>query len=303
MELRIGIIPLPVVLVVLGATAYFLHAGRVPNEVCVMMPIIATGGFLCARWAGGFRSCGTSAAGDLRHVPALGAAVLPRPARDADGSHHRLHEVHGLPLSLHHGDHRGQHPRHGSRVLISGFAKIFVPLLVGSVLALLVGLLVGTAVGLGVRHTLLFVIIPIMAGGVAKAPSPSRPVTPASCTRPRATCSPGAAAGHAGQPDRRARRRPAQPPGEKISPPHRRGPAAAGRAGPARSAAGGDQSPPDVEQIAAAGLFAISLYLIGLLVKEAWDFPAPVVMLFPGGGRQAHQRGAAEAAGGNVCGL
>src|SRR3954467_8254787 len=48
MEFRIGIIPVPVAIVIIALTGYFIHRGKVPNEVCMMMAVIATGGFLCA---------------------------------------------------------------------------------------------------------------------------------------------------------------------------------------------------------------------------------------------------------------
>src|SRR5258708_25625540 len=52
------------------------------------------------------------------------------------------------------------------KVLIKGFLKIFVPLAVGSIAAMIVGTLVGTALGLGTHHTFFYIVVPIMAGGV-----------------------------------------------------------------------------------------------------------------------------------------
>src|SRR5439155_16138684 len=58
------------------------------------------------------------------------------------------------------------------RVLIKGFLKIFVPLAIGSVAAMVVGTAVGTLLGLGTYHTFFFVVVPIMAGGVGEGAIP-----------------------------------------------------------------------------------------------------------------------------------
>lgn len=56
--------------------------------------------------------------------------------------------------------------------LVKAFMKIFIPLIAGSVAAAIVGLAVGTLLGLGFQHTLLYVVIPIMAGGVGEGAIP-----------------------------------------------------------------------------------------------------------------------------------
>ncbi len=57
-------------------------------------------------------------------------------------------------------------------VLIKGFIKIFVPLAIGSIAAMIVGTLVGTALGLGTHHTFFYIVVPIMAGGVGEGAIP-----------------------------------------------------------------------------------------------------------------------------------
>jgi len=57
-------------------------------------------------------------------------------------------------------------------VLVRGFFKIFVPLAVGSIAAMLVGTAVGAVLGLGAKHTLFYIVIPIMAGGVGEGAIP-----------------------------------------------------------------------------------------------------------------------------------
>lgn len=57
-------------------------------------------------------------------------------------------------------------------VLIQGFLRMFIPLLIGTVCATIVGAAVGTITGLGLHKTLFFVIMPIFAGGVGEGVLP-----------------------------------------------------------------------------------------------------------------------------------
>jgi malate:Na+ symporter len=57
-------------------------------------------------------------------------------------------------------------------LIIKGFAKIFVPLLLGSVLALIAGIAVGMLCGLELRQVLFFVIVPVMGGGLGEGAIP-----------------------------------------------------------------------------------------------------------------------------------
>ena len=282
MEWRIGIIPLPVLVVLLGIIGYFVRADALPTEICMMMAVIATGGFICAeigKRIPGVRSIG-GAAIFATFIPSalvyydLLPATIVKSVTDFTRSTNFLYLfiaaiIVGSILSM------------DRNVLVRGFIKIFVPLAAGSVLALLVGTAVGTALGLGARHTLLFVIIPIMAGGVGEGAIPLSmgyasvlhqnqgelfamvlpPVMFGSLT----------AILFAGVLNLVGKKYPAltgegrlQPGAqEDVDPVH-------------------EEIKPhmDVEQIASAGMFAISLYLAGLFVHQAWDFPAPVVMLF-----------------------
>jgi malate:Na+ symporter len=57
-------------------------------------------------------------------------------------------------------------------LIIKGFAKIFLPLMVGSVLALAAGAAVGVACGMPLRQVLFFVIVPVMGGGLGEGAIP-----------------------------------------------------------------------------------------------------------------------------------
>src|SRR6202790_2534729 len=58
------------------------------------------------------------------------------------------------------------------KVMVRSFVKIFVPLAAGSVVAMIVGTTVGWLGGLGAWRSLFFVVIPVMAGGVGEGAIP-----------------------------------------------------------------------------------------------------------------------------------
>ncbi|EAX48016.1 Citrate carrier protein [Thermosinus carboxydivorans Nor1] len=53
-------------------------------------------------------------------------------------------------------------------VLIQGFLRMFVPLLVGTIASIAAGTLVGTLTGLGAHRSFFYVVIPIISGGVGE---------------------------------------------------------------------------------------------------------------------------------------
>ena len=46
MERRVGVVPLPVLIVLIGIVGYFISRGKVPAEMCMMIAVIGVGGFL-----------------------------------------------------------------------------------------------------------------------------------------------------------------------------------------------------------------------------------------------------------------
>lgn len=55
-----------------------------------------------------------------------------------------------------------------SKVLIQGFTRMFVPLLAGTVLAVTAGLFVGLLLGYDIKHTLFYIVVPIIGGGIGE---------------------------------------------------------------------------------------------------------------------------------------
>ncbi len=292
MEFRIGILPLPVLVVLVGLltafvlTGKFPASGKTPNDVCTMLAVLAVGGFVCAEIG--------------KRIPLLkdigGAAILATFIPSYLAFNHYVPDVItqtvtdftrqtnflylfiaciivGSILSM------------DRTVLIKGFLKIFIPLAAGSVAAALVGTGVGVLLGLGAKHTFFYIVVPIMGGGVGEGAIP---------------LSMGyAEILHLQQGDEFAR---VLPPvmfgsltaillagtlnfvGKRF--PHLTG---EGRLQPGEHDELKAQqeeigSHMDVSHIAAGASIAITLYLIGVaastLPPETFRFPAPVVMLF-----------------------
>jgi Na+/citrate or Na+/malate symporter len=170
---RVGILPLPVFLPLLGAVAILTLTHTLSNDVSVMIATLAVGGFLCA-WLGGLIPF-------LRRLgaPAITAAFLPS----------YLIYRHWLPDNL--VDTVTAFTKGTSfiylyitaiivgsilgmdrRLLLRGIVKIFVPLLAGSILALLIGSTAGIAIGIPLSKAIPMIIIPVMAGGVGEGAIP-----------------------------------------------------------------------------------------------------------------------------------
>ncbi|WP_250520258.1 MULTISPECIES: 2-hydroxycarboxylate transporter family protein [unclassified Caballeronia] len=54
------------------------------------------------------------------------------------------------------------------KILIQGFLKMFVPLLVGTVTAIAAGVLVGLMFGYDPKHTFFYIVMPILGGGIGE---------------------------------------------------------------------------------------------------------------------------------------
>jgi malate:Na+ symporter len=282
MEFRIGILPLPVYLLLALLIAGFVLTNAVPGEISSAICIFAFFGFTCAEIGKRLPV--------FRHIGA--AAIFATFIPSFLAFHHWLPEtilkvtvdftrstnflylfiasiIVGSILSM------------DRQVLIKGFLKIFVPLAVGSVAAMAVGTLVGTLLGLGAQHTFFFIVVPIMAGGVGEGAIPL-------------------SVGYAEilHEDQGALFATVLPPvmlgsltaillagtlnyvGKKF--PHLTG---EGRLQPGDHE---DMNPNqeeitghvDVTHIAAAGVTALALYLVGIMCFRLFGLPAPVAMLF-----------------------
>lgn len=167
-------------------------------------------------------------------------------------------------------------------VLIRGFMRLFVPLGIGSVVAGAAGTAVGVMLGLDVFHTIFFVVIPVMAGGLGEGVIPLTIGYASIMGEPQgellAKTLPAVMLGNvtaivcAGLLNTWGKKRPdltgygalMRSDDELVN----------------------DNSPQsdknaafDIKNIAAAGMVAVCLYCIGMFVEHASGLPGPVVML------------------------
>ena len=282
MELRIGIIPIPIFILLAALITGFVVTGSLPNEINVWIAVLALFGFLCAevgkripilRNIGGAAICATFIPSFLAYRHLL-PDVITKGVTDFTKSTSFLYLfiaaiIVGSILSM------------DRKVLIKGFMKIFVPLAVGSIAACAVGTLVGTLLGLGAFHTFYYVVVPIMAGGVGEGAIPLSLGYAGILHQPQgdlfAQVLPPVMLGSltaillAGTLNYVGKKYP------HLTGEGRLQPGEHDEMNPVQEEISGHM---DVSHIAAAGITAISLYLVGMLGFKLFGFPAPVTMLF-----------------------
>lgn len=279
-DLRIGIVPIPVFFGLIGLIAAFVYTGKVPSDILANIAILSVGGFACAELGKRlplFKHVGAGAI-FATFVPSylVYAHLIPVPLVQSITSFTKSSNFLFLFIaSIIVGSILGMN-RH---VLIAGFLKIFVPLATGSLAAAGVGTLVGMLFGMSAYHAFFFVVVPIMAGGVGEGAIPL-------------------SIGYAGLLH--------QPHGAlfaAILPPVMLGSLTAillsgalnflGKRYPQLTGEGriqegtddfdAEEEPRDtlgIVAVAGAVVTIVALYLLGALAQRLWGWPAPVVMLF-----------------------
>jgi malate:Na+ symporter len=286
MDTRIGIIPVPIYVMLVALIVGFVYTGDIKGEISMMIAVLVIGGFTCAEIGKRMpvlRNIGAAAifATFIPSALAYYKLLPPQIEKSVVEFTKYTNFLYLFIACIIVGSILGM----DRRVLVKGFLKIFVPLAVGSVVAALVGTGVGTLLGLGAHHTFFFVVIPIMAGGIGEGAIPL-------------------SVGYSEILN--------QPPGDlfaQILPPVMLGSLTAillagflnfvGKRYPHLTGEGRlqpdehDEMDPareevedetggfmDVSTIAAAGLAAITLYLMGVMCHRLFGLPAPVAMLF-----------------------
>jgi malate:Na+ symporter len=281
-ETRIGILPVPVFIVLLLIIGGFNATGKVPSDLLMGIAILAVGGFACAeigkhipvvRRIGASAILATFIPSALTYYHLLPAPVIGAVVDFTKTSNFLYLFISAIIVGSILGMDR--------QVLVAGFMKIFVPLILGSVIAAIVGTAVGTALGLGTYHTFFFLVVPIMAGGVGEGAIPLSIGYAALMHQPQgdvfAQVLPPVMLGSltailaAGTLNYVGKRLPKLTGEGRLQP---------GEHDELPTEADETVIPVDVGTIAAAGVTAVSLYLIGVIGQRLFDFPAPVSMLF-----------------------
>jgi malate:Na+ symporter len=282
MEFRIGIIPLPVFIVMGALIAGFVATGKISSEISMAIVVFSFFGFLCAEIGKRIpiiRNIGAAAI-FATFIPSalVYYKVLPEPIIKMTTEFTKTSNflylfiasiIVGSILSM------------NRKVLITGFLKIFVPLAVGSIAAMIVGTLVGTALGLGTQHTFFYIVVPIMAGGVGEGAIPLSvgygEILHQDQGELFATILPPVMLGSltaivlAGTLNYVGKRYP------KLTGEGRLQPDETDEMDPHQEEITGHM---DVTHIAAAGVTALTLYVVGIMCQRLFGLPAPVAMLF-----------------------
>ena len=280
MDARIGVVPIPVFAVILALIAAFAASGKIAADLPTSIAVLAVGGFACAELGKrlpGLRQIGAAAI-LATFIPSylVYAHLLPAPLIASITDFTKASNVLYLFIAaIVVGSIFGM----DRRLLVTGFAKIFVPLATGSLSAMAVGTAVGWALGLGLKHSFFFIVVPILAGGVGEGAFPLSVGYAAILHQKQgdlfAQILPAVMLGGltailiAGGLNLLGKRRPGLTGEGRLQP----GETEAVAATPA------DTAPPEVGDIAAAAVTAVALYLIGVLAQKLSGWPAPVVML------------------------
>src|SRR6267154_6848375 len=173
MDMRIGIIPVPIYVILIALLAGFTYTGDIKGDVSTMIAVLVIGGFTCAEIGKRtpiLRSIGAGAIFATFIPSALAYYKLLPPQMEKSIVEFTKYTnflylfiaciIVGSILGM------------DRQVLVKGFLKIFVPLGIGSLAAGIVGTLVGTLLGLGAYHTFFFIVVPIMGGGIGEGAIP-----------------------------------------------------------------------------------------------------------------------------------
>jgi malate:Na+ symporter len=286
MALRIGIVPIPIYVILVAVLAVFTYTGDIKGEVSTMIAVLVIGGFTCAEIGKRIpvlRNIGAAAIFATFVPSALAYYKLLPPQIEKSVVEFTKYTnflylfiaciIVGSILGM------------DRKVLVQGFLKIFVPLAVGSIAAGIVGTFVGTLLGMGASHTFFFVVIPIMAGGVGEGAIPLSVGYSEILGQPQgdmfAQVLPPVMLGSltaillSGTLNYVGKQYP------NLTGEGRLQPGEHDEMDPAREDAEDEIGAPiDVGTIAAAGLAAITLYLLGVMCYRLFGLPAPVAMLF-----------------------
>src|ERR1700760_2397027 len=132
MDLRMGIVPLPVAVLAVGVAAAFVALGAVPSDMLMNIAVLSVGGFFCAeigKRTPGLRNLGLAAIlatflpSWLVYAHLLPQSLVKSITAFTDNSNFLYLFIAAIVVGSILGMDR--------RVLIAGFLKIFVPLAAG----------------------------------------------------------------------------------------------------------------------------------------------------------------------------
>jgi malate:Na+ symporter len=285
-DLRIGIIPIPIYVILCALLAGLTYTGDIKGEISVMIAVLVIGGFTCAEIGKRLpvlRNIGAAAifATFIPSALAYYKLLPPQIEKSVVEFTKYTNFLYLFIACIIVGSILGM----DRQVLVKGFLKIFVPLAAGSVAAGIVGTLVGTLLGLGTYHTFFFIVVPIMAGGIGEGAIPLSVGYSEILNQPQgdvfAQVLPPVMLGSltaillSGTLNFVGKRYPHLTGEGHLQPGEHDDMDQSGE-----SVVDEKGAPVDVSTVAAAGLAAITLYLLGVMCHRLFGLPAPVAMLF-----------------------
>ncbi|MCC9021882.1 2-hydroxycarboxylate transporter family protein [Bacillus nakamurai] len=281
MNIRIGIIPLPIYVLLFILITVFVMSHDVKSDMLTAIAVMGFFGFTFAqigksipivRSIGGPAILATFIPSAVVYYHLLPKDIVKSTTEFTNNSNFLYLFIAGIVVGSILGMKR--------ETLIKAFAKIFIPLIAGSIAAAIVGLCVGTLLGLGFQHTLLYIVVPIMAGGVGEGAIPLSigysDIMPMSQGDAFALVLPSIMLGSlcaiilSGSLNVIGKRKPEWTGNGKVDKSD-------------HSALSLEQPQNDqvfnLSLFASGGILAVSLYLVGMLAHDFFQLPAPVVML------------------------
>src|SRR5467141_3139611 len=285
-DMRIGIVPIPIYVILIALLAGFTYTGDIKGEVSVMIAVLVIGGFTCAEIGKRLpvlRNIGAAAifATFIPSALAYYKLIPPQIEKSIIEFTKYTNFLYLFIACIIVGSILGM----DRNVLVKGFVKIFVPLALGSIAAGVVGTLVGTLLGLGAHHSFFYVVLPIMAGGVGEGAIPLSIGYSEILHQPQgdvfAQILPPIMLGSltaiilSGFLNYVGKRYPSLTGEGRLQPEEH------DDMDPVKEEVASETGGPmDGSTVAAAGLAAITLYLLGVMCHRLFGLPAPVAMLF-----------------------
>jgi malate:Na+ symporter len=173
MAIRIGPLPLPIYAAVAVVVLLAAVNKRLPNDLIGGLAVMMLAGFLLGKIGGKiplFKHIGGAAILCL-FVPSImiGYGVMDPEMLKALTTAMKTANLQYLYIAvLVVGSILGM----SHRVLVQGFMRMFIPLLVGTLASVVVGILVGLLFGYDPKYTFFFIVMPIVGGGIGEGVLP-----------------------------------------------------------------------------------------------------------------------------------
>ncbi|MDP4021927.1 2-hydroxycarboxylate transporter family protein [Methylobacterium sp. NEAU 140] len=285
-DTKIGIIPLPIYVIVAILITVLVQEGEIKPDGPTMIAVLIMGGFTCAEIGKRIPILKNIGAGAIFATFIPSALVYyklvpPQMEKAIIDFTKFTNFLYIYIATIIVGSILGM----DREVLIKGFLKIFAPLAIGSVAAGIVGTLVGTLLGIGAYKTFFFIVVPIMAGGVGEGAIPlsigyatilgSQQGVVFAQVLPPVMLGSLTAIVLSGTLNYVGKKVPHLTGNGKLQPDSEEM-----KSSDAQAKAEAARGQIDPATVGAAGLTAITLYLLGVMCHHIFGLPAPVAMLF-----------------------